>query len=77
MRIRDIPMVSIALSTSAAEPKALTDRPTPIITSHKLTLEVPDPNLMEDLLRSEGVKFDEKGCVRLGKYLWVPKNNKK
>ena len=32
-----------------------------------------DPNLMEDLLRSEGVEFDEKGCVRLDNHLWVPK----
>ncbi|BDQ01815.1 MGMT family protein [Ignavibacterium sp.] len=38
-----------------------------------------DPNLMEELLRSEGVTFDEKGCVRLDKHLWRPKrrNNKK
>ena len=33
-----------------------------------------DPNLMEDLLRSEGVEFDDKGCVRLDNHLWVPKN---
>jgi len=32
-----------------------------------------DPNLMEELLRSEGVQFDEKGCVRLDKHLWKPK----
>jgi len=32
-----------------------------------------DPNLMEDLLRSEGVEFDDNGCVILEKYLWVPK----
>ncbi|MBT8387119.1 MAG: MGMT family protein [Ignavibacteria bacterium] len=32
-----------------------------------------DPNLMEDLLRSEGVEFDENDCVILEKYLWVPK----
>ncbi len=31
-----------------------------------------DPNLMEDLLHSEGVEFDEKGCVRLDKHLWIP-----
>ncbi len=30
------------------------------------------PTLMEDLLRSEGVAFDEAGCVRLGEHLWVP-----
>lgn len=32
-----------------------------------------DPNLMEELLRSEGIEFDEKGCVRLDKHLWIPK----
>jgi O-6-methylguanine DNA methyltransferase len=32
-----------------------------------------DPNLMEDLLRNEGVEFDENGCVRLDKHLWKPK----
>ncbi len=31
-----------------------------------------DPNLMEDLLRSEGVEFDDDGCVILEKYLWLP-----
>lgn len=31
-----------------------------------------DPNLMEELLRSEGVEFDENGCVKLDKYLWKP-----
>ncbi len=31
-----------------------------------------DPTLMEDLLRSEGVEFDESGYVSLDKYLWVP-----
>ena len=31
-----------------------------------------DPNLMEDLLRSEGVEFDKNGCVKLEKHLWVP-----
>jgi O-6-methylguanine DNA methyltransferase len=35
-----------------------------------------DPNLMEDLLRSEGVEFDEKGCVKLDKHLWIPRNIK-
>ena len=33
-----------------------------------------DPNLMEELLRSEGIEFDEKGFVRLDKHLWVPKS---
>ena len=32
-----------------------------------------DPNLMEDLLKAEGVEFDEKGCVKLDKHLWIPK----
>ncbi|MGQ9798744.1 MAG: MGMT family protein [Ignavibacterium sp.] len=32
-----------------------------------------DPNLMEELLRSEGVTFDENGSVRLDKHLWKPK----
>lgn len=32
-----------------------------------------DPNLMEELLRNEGVEFDDKGCVRLDKHLWIPK----
>jgi len=32
-----------------------------------------DPNLMEELLRIEGVEFDKNGCVRLDKHLWVPK----
>jgi O-6-methylguanine DNA methyltransferase len=36
-----------------------------------------DPNLMEDLLRSEGVEFDKKGCVRLDKHLWEPGRRKK
>ena len=31
-----------------------------------------DPNLMEELLRSEGVEFDVQGCVRLDKHLWKP-----
>jgi len=32
-----------------------------------------DPNLMEELLRSEGVEFDNNGCVRLDKHLWKSK----
>jgi O-6-methylguanine DNA methyltransferase len=32
-----------------------------------------DPNLMEELLRNEGVEFNENGCVRLDKHLWKPK----
>ncbi len=31
-----------------------------------------DPDIMEDLLKSEGVEFDEDGCVKLDKYLWIP-----
>jgi O-6-methylguanine DNA methyltransferase len=33
-----------------------------------------DPNLMEELLRGEGVEFDDNGCVKLDKHLWNPKN---
>jgi O-6-methylguanine DNA methyltransferase len=29
-------------------------------------------DLMEDLLRSEGVEFDKNGCVIMDKYLWKP-----
>ena len=36
-----------------------------------------DPDLMEELLRSEGVEFDEKGCVKLEKHLWIPKKASK
>ena len=32
-----------------------------------------DPQFMEDLLRSEGVEFDENGFVKMDKYLWKPK----
>ena len=35
-----------------------------------------DHNIMEDLLRSEGVEFDKDGCVRLDKHLWKPKARK-
>ncbi|MGB5530364.1 MAG: MGMT family protein [Ignavibacteriaceae bacterium] len=35
-----------------------------------------DPNLMEDLLRSEGVEFDKNKCVKLEKHLWIPKRKK-
>ena len=34
-----------------------------------------DPNLMEELLRSEGVEFDDNGCVRLDKHLWKPQSS--
>jgi len=36
-----------------------------------------DPNLMEDLLRSEGVEFDKNGCVKLDKHLWDPSRIKR
>ncbi len=36
-----------------------------------------DPDIMEDLLRSEGVEFDDDGCVRLDKYLWIPPKKSK
>ncbi len=31
-----------------------------------------DPNLMEELLRNEGVEFDDKGCAKLDMHLWKP-----
>jgi alkylated DNA nucleotide flippase Atl1 len=31
---------------------------------------------MEDLLRSEGIEFDEEGCVNMEKYLWLPGRQK-
>lgn len=36
-----------------------------------------DPNLMEDLLRSEGVEFDTNNCVILEKHVWIPNLRKK
>ena len=33
-----------------------------------------DPTLMEDLLRSEGIKFDENNCVLLDEHLWIPES---
>jgi alkylated DNA nucleotide flippase Atl1 len=36
-----------------------------------------DPNLMEDLLRNEGIEFDKNGCVKLEKHLWLPDSKKK
>lgn len=36
-----------------------------------------DIHLMEELLRSEGVEFDEKGNVKMEKYFWQPKKLKK
>ena len=31
-----------------------------------------DSDLMEDLLRSEGIEFSDGGCVILEKHLWIP-----
>jgi len=36
-----------------------------------------DIHLMEELLRSEGVEFDEKGYVIMKKYFWKPKKLRK
>ena len=36
-----------------------------------------DPNLMEELLRSEGVQFDESGRVVMKNYFWNPPGSKK
>lgn len=30
------------------------------------------PHIMEDLLRSEGISFDDDGCVEMSDQLWVP-----
>ena len=35
-----------------------------------------DPEIMGDLLRSEGIEFDDDGCVILEKYLWIPGRKK-
>lgn len=35
-----------------------------------------DPTIMEDLLRSEGIEFDENNCVKLEKHLWIPEYRK-
>lgn len=35
-----------------------------------------DIHLMEDLLKSEGIEFDEKGNVNLKKHLWIPAKSK-
>jgi len=32
-------------------------------------------DLMEELLKSEGVEFDKNGCVKLDKHLWKPKTS--
>lgn len=30
------------------------------------------PTVMEERLRSEGVAFDDEGCVRMDLFLWIP-----
>jgi methylated-DNA-protein-cysteine methyltransferase-like protein len=35
-----------------------------------------DPELMEELLRSEGVELDQNGWVKLEKHLWIPKKSR-
>ncbi|MBI1931476.1 MAG: MGMT family protein [Ignavibacteriales bacterium] len=35
-----------------------------------------DPNLMEDLLRSEGIEFDKAGNVNMAKHFWKPEKVK-
>ncbi|HEX2867925.1 MAG TPA: methylated-DNA--[protein]-cysteine S-methyltransferase [Ignavibacteriales bacterium] len=34
------------------------------------------PNIMEELLRSEGVEFDSEGCVLMEKFFWKPELKK-
>lgn len=34
------------------------------------------PHIMEDLLKSEGVVFDDEGCVVLDRHLWIPGQDK-
>ncbi|MBU0558217.1 MAG: MGMT family protein [Bacteroidetes bacterium] len=36
-------------------------------------LHFENPDLMKELLESEGVEFDSDGNVLMGKYLWIPK----
>ncbi len=31
------------------------------------------PDLMQELLKSEGIEFDSDGCVKMEKYFWKPK----
>jgi len=35
------------------------------------------PDIMEDLLRSEGIEFTSEGCVNLEKHLWKPGKRKR
>jgi methylated-DNA-protein-cysteine methyltransferase related protein len=30
------------------------------------------PEMMKDLLESEGIRFDDDGCVLLSEFLWIP-----
>jgi methylated-DNA-protein-cysteine methyltransferase related protein len=30
------------------------------------------PEMMKDLLESEGVEFDDDNCVKLDRFLWIP-----
>ncbi len=30
------------------------------------------PQIMEDLLRNEGITFDDEGCVEMERHLWIP-----
>lgn len=53
MLIRDMPMVTIHSPAPAPDPKVLTGRPSPMITSHKLTLDISEPALMEAQLDPE------------------------
>jgi methylated-DNA-protein-cysteine methyltransferase related protein len=36
-----------------------------------------DPNLMEELLKSEGIQFDMDGCVDMKKFFWHPSQKNK
>jgi methylated-DNA-protein-cysteine methyltransferase related protein len=38
-------------------------------------LHFQSPDIMRDLLESEGIEFDKDGCVLLSKHLWVPENS--
>ncbi len=33
------------------------------------------PELMRELLESEGIEFDKNGCVKMDKHFWQPENN--
>ena len=34
-----------------------------------------DPQLMQDLLESEGIEFTPDGCVNMEKHLWLPRKD--